>query len=447
MISFVESWNRQRRIERLQLQKPSIIHPMQNRRKWITAAVLTGAAVKASATGFRLPDQDAFATARGEAFAATADNPSAVYYNPAGITQLEGFNFRGGLYGIYLSPTFKSPTTGETFDNEKPLHAIPQMFLTYTPKQLPFSFGLGVYAPYGLGSQWPDDSGFRTVATEASLRYFTVNPVIAWKIVDNFSIAAGPRINYSKVDLRQGLVWPTQSLDEFRFKGDGWDLGYNVGALWKVHEKVVLGASFRSETTIDFEGHTDVHNDAPFPPQKPFLPPISYKSDARGELPFPLSAVFGISFRPTPKWNLEFNADYNGWDRLNTVNIHQESAPVPLIPQDVPLVLNWESSWYYEFGATRYLDNGWSISAGYIFNENSLPSASYSPLVADQDRHFFSIGTGYRGTNFSFDFAYQFGYGPTRTISDSAPSAIGQTANGDYKFISHAISLSGGWHF
>jgi long-chain fatty acid transport protein len=44
------------------------------------------------ADGFRLPDQDAFATARGEAFAATADNASANYYNPVGISQLKGWN-------------------------------------------------------------------------------------------------------------------------------------------------------------------------------------------------------------------------------------------------------------------------------------------------------------------------------------------------------------------
>ena len=51
------------------------------------SGVLAG---KVSANGFRLPDQDAFATARGEAFVATADNPSAIYYNPAGITQIRG---------------------------------------------------------------------------------------------------------------------------------------------------------------------------------------------------------------------------------------------------------------------------------------------------------------------------------------------------------------------
>lgn len=60
-----------------------------NRRKMFKLAVvmLSGVcAMNAFANGFRLADQDAFATARGEAFVATADNPSAVYYNPAGIT-------------------------------------------------------------------------------------------------------------------------------------------------------------------------------------------------------------------------------------------------------------------------------------------------------------------------------------------------------------------------
>ena len=70
----------------------------------LTLMISAGLVVKVSANGFRLPDQDAFATARGEAFVATADNPSAIYYNPAGITQVEGNNLRVGLYGIYFDP-------------------------------------------------------------------------------------------------------------------------------------------------------------------------------------------------------------------------------------------------------------------------------------------------------------------------------------------------------
>ena len=68
-------------------------------------------------------------------------------------------------------------------------------------------------------------------------------------------------------------------------------------------------------------------------------------------------------------------------------------------------------------------------------------------MVADEDRHFFSLGVGRKGKQFDFDVAYQFGFGPDRTVSGSAPSASGQTADGTYGFISHAVSVSVGWHF
>ena len=90
---------------------------MINRRNILRllAMLVSGAlAMKASANGFGLADQDAFATARGEAFVATADNPSAIYYNPAGITQLEGNNLRGGIYGIYLDSSYSPPSSAPT---------------------------------------------------------------------------------------------------------------------------------------------------------------------------------------------------------------------------------------------------------------------------------------------------------------------------------------------
>src|ERR1019366_4130465 len=131
----------------------------------LLALMISGVlALKASANGFRLVDQDAFATARGEAFVATADNPSAIYYNPAGITQLEGNNVRAGLYGIYFDPSYSplgtAPNHAHTYHSSDNLAAVPQLFYTYTPENLPLSFGLGVYSPYGGGSELAKDHGF-----------------------------------------------------------------------------------------------------------------------------------------------------------------------------------------------------------------------------------------------------------------------------------------------
>jgi len=369
------------------------------------------------------------------AFVATADNPSAVYYNPAGITQLQGHNVRGGVYGLHLQWDYESPAGG-SFENEEEWHAIPQLFYTYGPEQLPVALGLGVFSPFGLSSKWPQNSGFRTVATEGSLSTLTVNPVVAWQIVPTLSVAAGVTANHAEIDLRQGLT-PIPYNDEFQFHGDDWDVGFNLGLRWQPHPKVSLGASYRSTTTMNYQGYTDTRVDAPVPPVFPSA--FSLRQDADAELPFPQKIIGGVSYRPTPAWNFEFNVDWTDWNRLNSVEVHQASAP------SQTLVLDWQSSFYYEFGATRYFGTGWSVSAGYIFNENSVPDAHYSPLVADLDRHFFSAGVGYKGRHFACDVAYQYGRGPTHSVRGSAPSAWGESADGDYEFRSHAVCLTLGY--
>src|SRR5205814_6489634 len=111
----------------------------------------------------------------------------------------------------------------------------------------------------------------------------------------------------------------------------------------------------------------EVHNDVLLPsPPGPFaVAPFSYRTHAETSFPFPLKVIAGISYRPTPDWNFEFDADYTDWSSLKTVTIKQATPFPPLLPQNIPLTLNWQSSWYYEFGGTRYLGNGWSVSAGY----------------------------------------------------------------------------------
>jgi long-chain fatty acid transport protein len=419
----------------------------------LLVTLISGAlAMKASANGFGLADQDAFATARGEAFVATADNPSAIYYNPAGITQLEGNELRGGLYGIYLDSSFSPPSSapnhGHTYDNQDNYAVVPQIFYTYTPTNMPIpvSFGLGVYAPYGGKSSWPQDTGFRSVAIGGSLTYLTINPVVAVKMLPSLSLGAGLMVNYANLNMEQGLrpAYLPPNTNFFRFTGNGWSVGYNLGVRWQPIDQISIGATFRSSATVTLNGHTEFEQFSAGI-QKSALP-------AHMDFEFPLTVVCGLSYRPTPKWNLEFDADYTDWSSFGKTTIYQQGNPPLGGPQNPPVTLNWQESWMYELGATRYFDNGWHASAGFVYNENSVPNAYYTPLAADMDRYFFSAGTGYKGKHFNFDIAYQFGYGPTHTVTGSTPSStpgIGsnQTANGNYDFISHAVLVSVGWRF
>ena len=415
--------------------------------KWLGTMMAGVMAWKVSANGFRLPDQDAFATARGEAFVATADNPSAIYYNPAGITQLEGSNVRGGLYEIYLESSYQppagAPNAGHTYDEQDHDFTVPRIFYTYTPADSRLSFGLGIYAPFGGETRWPQNTGFRSVALDGSLTYLTINPVVAFKVLPSLSLGGGVMVNYANMKLEQGLRASQSPLTNFfRFTGNGWSVGYNLGALWQPHEQISLGATFRSSAVVTLKGRTEYE-------QLPFTPTTN--QPAQADFTFPLTAAAGISYRPTPKWNIEFDADYTDWRCFGTTTIHQSSTTY-LVEQDIPVKLDWRSSWMYEFGVTRYFDSGWQISAGLVYSENSVPDDYYTPLAADLDRYFFSLGTGYKGKHFNFDIAYQLGYGPPHTVTGSQPSSIpasstGQTADGKYSFVSHAVSVSAGWNF
>lgn len=402
----------------------------------------------ALANGMKLASQDSFATARGEAFAATADNASAVYYNPAGLTQIPGDELRGGLYGLYFDPTFKppasAPNAGKTYHIDQNFAGTAQGFYSHQFGDSPWRFGAGMYSPYGAAVEWPNDTGFYSVATYGRVTYFRFNGVLACEVAPGLSLAAGVMIDYADIALEQGLLRRAQPFDNsFRFSGDGWSAGANAGILWQPHEKISLGATVRSPTTINFEGETKFE-------QQPIIQPTRLKAEA--EFEFPLTVVCGVSFRPTTNWNIEFNADYTDWNSFDSVTIKQQGTPPFPVQQNIPVTLDWESSWMFSFGATRRLGENWHASAGYAFNQNSVPDSFYSPLAADLDRHFFTIGCGRKGKRWDFDIAYQFGYGPAHTVSGSQPSSqpglfAGQNADGTYEFISHAIMVTIGLRF
>jgi long-chain fatty acid transport protein len=251
-----------------------------------------------------------------------------------------------------------------------------------------------------------------------------LNGIVAWQATKTLSIAVGPTLNYAKTDLRRGIA---AAGDEFKFKGDDYDLGVSAGLLWKPFERHSFGVSYRSPTTMKLEGKSRVL-------------PTAYGigvHDASAELPLPQVIIAGYSFRPTPRWNLEVDLDWTDWNRVNTPVLKQRSG-------NVPLPLRWESSWAVEAGVTRYFENGLHVSGGYVYLENSVPDTSFTPLVPDQDLHVFSAGVGGKHNQLTWDATYQFTYGPGRGV---AGSVYGPAVAGDYTYIAHAFSVSLGWSF
>jgi long-chain fatty acid transport protein len=401
--------------------------------------------------GILIGEQDAEAVARGNAFTATADNPSAIYYNPAGITQLESQQLRLGAYALTYQTDYLS-LAGAASKSTRAYEALPQLYYTYSLSKLPVSFGIGVYSPFGLSMKWPENSGFRSAALDGSVQYFTVQPVIAFRLrpskagiaqendgnakgvrkvahttfEPDLSLAIGPTLNYARTDLKQGLSQIAGN-DYFRFKGDAFAPGFTVGLRWQPLEQHAFGVTYRSATKMDYSGHTDTVS---------LASGLSLRQDAKAEFEFPQSVTLGWSWRPTPEWNVEFNANWTDWSSFDTVSIRQTSSTVPL-------TLNWRSSWYFAWGVTRKFEGGWRASAGYIYSQNSVPDGNFTPLVPDTDRHAGSIGIGRDMGKWSWDVAYQLTRGTERTVNGSA-SVV---ADGRYDWWSHALAVSVGLKF
>jgi long-chain fatty acid transport protein len=408
-------------MQRLNFNRTFNIMTTMNRITVGTGIILGASAINVLAVGFRLPNQDPEGIARGNAFAATADNPSALYYNPAGITQLEGHQLSLGAYFISTGVDYKSPS-GATVSTISDFQTVPQIYYVFSPEASPWSFGCGIYAPYGLGIDYGNGSPFTTLAEEAEMLYACFNPVIAYQVNPSLSVAAGLTLNYSDVSLDRHIGLSPG--DQFRFEGDGFATGVNLGVLWQPAPKWSFGLNYRSQTEVDYEG-------------KSIADPYSGYLSTDASVDFPFYIVGGVSYRPDDRWNFEFNLDWTDWDSVNDSHFKGTFGGDQTFP------FRYESSFMYEFGVTRKLEGGYYVSAGYIFSENSVPSETFSPLNPDANLHLGSIGFGHRGEKFSWACGYHFAYNGGREVSgNQAASFLGETADGEYRILNHAVNFS-----
>lgn len=375
---------------------------------------------------------DATAMARGGAFTATADNPSAVYYNAAGLSWLDGTQFLSNAFAVSLHYDFEGENGRDNI--ARTVHPVASFFLTHNFEDNPFAVGYGVYVPWVLVTDWGRRSNFNVFEPEFplgfGLPYFIdvlnirQHVVVAYEVSETLSVAAG--VNYDTTE----IVAKTRAVD---YEADDEMIGYSLSLMWRPNEKHSFGLTYLSETKAAFSGRST------------YLGREGGLLDFDGgsNFIFPDSVTFGYSYRPSEKWNFEFNLDWTDWDDVDElemlgIELFGITFPRPLRGYEV----QWESSFMYKFGATRYFDNGWSLSAGYQFVENAIPDESLLHIIPFSERHYFSFGVGRQTEHWTFQFAYEFTYDPGRKVTDGE-----YNTNGEFKVNSHAVGLSACYKF
>ncbi len=367
------------------------------------------------ANGFYVPVQAPEATGRGNAWLATADTAAAVYYNAAGLTQLTAGEVSLGVYAVSLG--IEAETPFGTFENDNSWALLPQIYAG-----LPVSdrtvLGFGLNTPFGLATDWGDSVPFRPLAVKTELNYLAGWFVAGHRLTDTVSIGGGFGVHHADALLRQGIGLPPAS-DSFQFEGTGEALTWTLSTRWQPTKEHGFGAVYRSNADFNLHGGAVTR-----------LGGATLSENASLEFLTPATAAVGYVHRPNECWAVEANVEWVNWDELNDLTLSKQSGPAVL-------PFRWKSNFIYSVGATRYLENGWNVSFGYNYIENSQPDETFNPGVSDANRHWLNLGFGRKYESLEWSFAYQFAFSD-RTVSGS-PFGL---ADGTYESRFHGLMMN-----
>jgi long-chain fatty acid transport protein len=375
----------------------------------IIALCLAGFSEVASAQVPRIQGQGAAASAMSNAFSAQADNPSALHYNPAGMTQLQGVQFMVGAIASGGSTDFTSPT-GVTARGDRngsvawppPAHA----YIIANLKDLGvtalgnLSVGIGLTTPFGSITRWPNDGPFKTATTFSALPLLDIKPTLAYKATENLSLGLGADIYTFSGLVGEGhvekqSVWPgglgIPASSTVELYGKDTAAGFNASLLYTAlrntggRPMANIGIVYRSQATLHLNGA--------------LLANGATVSDARATLVLPQIITGAIAIWPVRtderEWKFEIDVDYVGWKSVRNLDVALGNGVT------IPQPQNWHNTYAVNLGTEyKWLSleslRNWEVAlrGGYTNQQSQMPDLTFDPGIPSSDLHVVGGGLG-----------------------------------------------------
>ena len=453
---------------------------------WMAAGVLAGVAlpVGLSAQGYGIFEHSSCMIGRASTGVATpcADG-SAIYYNPAGILGSGRGLISGGVTYIGPSGDFTNDISGLRTGLENQKFYIPHFYATRDFSG-GYAAGIGVFAPYGLETNWGNAFEGRFLGYRSKIQSIYVQPTFAAQITSNLQFGGGFDLSWEKVNLRQradlystaapapapvgttfgnfGIAKGTDFAD-INLAGDGTGVGFNLGVIWQAHPRVTLGARYLSQQEIFINKATatiaQVNTNIILPAGNPLLIalglPAGTPLDAilagqftgtgalvnqtgSTKLTFPAQFVVGITVKATDQLRILGDVQWVNWEKFNTLALQFERLPQKIIQE------SYRNTTGYRLGAEYAVNTRYTARLGILSHEAAAPDQTVTPNLPEGPRSEYTAGLGANLTDkLHIDVAYQYiDQADRRGRTTDGGLAIPTPAvnNGLYKF--HA-SLAG----
>ena len=385
----------------------------------VPALLLAALSGTAAAAAFQLWEQNA--SGLGNAYAgsaAVADNASTIFFNPAGLMQLDGTQISMGVTGVGPRYEFHDQGstggllgTGGNGGNAGSWQAVPNFYLSHrlTPN---LSVGLGVSSPFGLATEYDSSNWLGHVqAVKSEIRTVNYNPSVAYRLNDKVSLGFG--LNYQTIDAEMTSFAGTS----YRVKGDDKAWGWNAGALFTLSPAMRVGVSYRSVMSYTLEGTQSFG---------------AVSSPASADLKLPSTFIVSVWQQLSDRWEAMGDLSYTRWNTFDQLNIRSNTGVI-----SEPF--NYENSWRVAWGAAYRLSDPARIKFGIAYDRTPVRDEYRTARVPDNDRLWLSLGGQWQAGRFGkIDLGYSYLYVKDPSIEQTK---LGTTLQGRYDVSAHILGL------
>lgn len=408
-----------------------------------------GTAGEAAASGFQLREQSS--EGLGNAFAgatAKAYNLSTVFYNPAGMTRLEGNQVAGSATVIMPEAKFDGTNTvsgtrtsggmGGDAINDAAVGAVYAMW----DARPDLKFGFAVTAPFGLRSDYEEDWVGRYHALESAITDINFSPSVAYRVNDKLSIGGGLQVAYTKVRLTQAINFRALTGGALPSDGksivEGDDIGFGgvASMLYEFTPTTRVGLNYRSQIKHTLEGDAKFQATAT---QKavPALALALRDTSAQADLTTPDTVAFGLYHEISPQWAVMSDVQWTNWSTFKEVRIKYDSGRADSVTDE-----SWKDTWFFSLGATYTMDEHNKFHFGVAYDQAAVGDEHRTARIPDSNRYWLSAGYTYDlNPNLSTNIGYTHIFADSASINEASSSGSGNLV-GSYDSKVDIISAS-----
>jgi len=354
------------------------------------AGAFAGGVSQAHASAFALIEQSASGLGTSYAgAAASAEDASTIFYNPAGMSLLPGgMQVSAGLALINLSAKF-SDSGASVAAGGRPLgnnggdaggnSVVPDVYFAMDVAP-DWKVGVGVSVPFGLKTQYDPSWMGRFQAIKSDIKTYNINPSVSYKLDDKMSFGFG--LNYQSIDAEftnaVNLGGAAEELADIKAKDNGgW--GFNLGAMFQLAPDTRLGVSYRSSIKYHLTGT------ATFSANQPVA-----STNVNTDIKMPDSASIALQHRLNPSWTLLADVSRTGWAKIKELKIDSDIGTLSNTPE------NFRNTWRVGVGAAHRYDDAWSIKMGLAYDQTPVNDTDRTARLPDNNRLWLSVGGQYR---------------------------------------------------